>query len=296
MNWYSTVDEFLAMLRLERKSAENTVLAYRNDLSQFCRHLEATLDTEARWSSVTQEHISAYVAQIRGGYSSATVARKIAALKTLFAWMHKRGIATLNPATDMRAPRIERKAPRTLTQDETVRLIDAPTSVSPPRAARDRALLEFLYSTGMRVSEAIALKMSDLDLERGEARCVGRAGRPRVAPISPKAVAAIRAYLAGGRSEFLGNSPSDAVFLNPSGAALTRQAVWLMTRQHARAAGLDGDVTPHTLRHSRAAHMLDEGVDARRVQEWFGHANISTTQAYRINRAVAVIPAPPAAP
>jgi integrase/recombinase XerD len=138
--------------------------------------------------------------------------------------------------------------------------------------------------------------MSDLDLDRGEARCVGRAGRPRVAPISLKAVAAIRAYLAGGRSEFLGNTPSDAVFLNPSGAALTRQAVWLMTRQHARAAGLDGDVTPHTLRHSRAAHMLDEGVDARRVQEWFGHANISTTQAYRSNRAVAVIPAPPEAP
>lgn len=290
MNWQSTVDEFLVMLRTERRSAENTLLAYRNDLGQFCRHLAATLPESATWASVTQEQIAAYIAAIRQRYTSSTIARKIAALKTLFAWTQSRGLSASNPAVDMRAPRIDRKAPRMLTQDQTVRVIEVLASASQSRSLRDRALLEFLYSTGMRVSEAISLRLADLDLERGEARCIGRGARPRVAPLTPRAVAAMRQYLATARAELLGNGPSDIVFLNPSGAGLTRQAVWLMTRQHARAAGIDGDVTPHTLRHSRAAHMLDEGVDAKRIQEWFGHANISTTQAYRPSRAIAVIP------
>lgn len=290
MNWRTVIEAYIEMLRSERKAAENTVLAYRNDLGQFVAYLERALPHDADWASVGHDDVAGFISEIRAGYSSSTIARKIAALKALFAWLKSQGLTSLNPAVNMRAPKIERAPPRTLSQEETVRLLEAATNASPARMLRDRALLEFLYSTGMRVSEAIALRMSDLDLERGEARCAGRGARARAAPISPRALVALKAYLAGPRVELLGGGQTDILFLNSSGAGLTRQAVWLMTRQHALAAGLGGDVTPHTLRHSRAAHMLDEGVDPKRVQEWFGHANISTTQSYRPNRSVAVVP------
>jgi integrase/recombinase XerD len=181
----------------------------------------------------------------------------------------------------LKSPRVEKRAPRLLTPEEINRLFEAASTGTQPRSSRDRALLEVIYSTGMRVSEAINLRVSDVDLEHGEVRCAGRGNRERRAPLLPRTVSALRDYLARARLDLVGSASSDYVFLNPQGARLTRQAVWLMTRQYSKAADIEGEVTPHTLRHSRAAHMLDGGEDVRRVQEWLGHANLATTQMYQ---------------
>jgi integrase/recombinase XerD len=279
MQWQSTIDEFLKFLETERSSSVNTVLAYRNDLGQFMEYLVQTAPNDGEWSSVSQDSIVNYVDTLtQRGYTKSTIARKIAALKTLFHWLNQRGIMHDDPTLRLKSPRVDKRTPRLLSQEEVNNLIDATAGVSQPRASRDRALLEVVYSTGMRVSEAINLRLGDVDLEENQVRCTGRGNRQRKAPLLPRAVEALRDYLNNARVELMGNISTDFVFLNPQGTKLTRQAVWLMTRQYAKAAGIEGDVTPHTLRHSRAAHMLGDGEDVRRVQEWLGHANLATTQ------------------
>ena len=282
MQWQSTIDDFLKFLETERSSSVNTVLAYRNDLSQITDHLSQTLPTDSDWSAITQETIVSYVDSLtQRGYTKSTIARKIAALKTLFHWLSQHGLMHDDPTLRLKSPRVDKRTPRLLSQEEVNALIDATATVSQPRSARDRALLEVVYSTGMRVSEAINLRLEDIDLQSNELRCMGRGNRQRKTPLLPRAIEALRDYLGSARVELMGNASTDYVFLNPQGTRLTRQAVWLMTRQYARVAGIEGDVTPHTLRHSRAAHMLGDGEDVRRVQEWLGHANLATTQMYQ---------------
>lgn len=282
MQWQSTIEEFLKFLETERNSSVNTVLAYKNDLGQYTEYLTQNAPAEGDWSAINQETIVGYVdALTQRGYTKSTIARKIAALKTLFHWLNQRGLMHDDPTLRLKSPRVDKRTPRLLTQLEVNSLIDATAQVQLPRAARDRALLEVVYSTGMRVSEAINLRLGDIDLETNEVRCMGRGNRQRKAPLLPRAVDAIRVYLEHARTELMGNVSTDFVFLNPQGAKLTRQAVWLMTRQYAKSAGIEGEVTPHTLRHSRAAHMLGDGQDVRRVQEWLGHANLATTQMYQ---------------
>lgn len=282
MQWQATIDDFLKFLESERSSSVNTVLAYRNDLSQFTDYISQTLPADSEWSAITQETIVNYVDSLtQRGYTKSTIARKIAALKTLFHWLSQHGQMADDPTLRLKSPRVDKRTPRLLTQEEVNALIDATATVSQPRSSRDRALLEVVYSTGMRVSEAINLRLEDIDLQANEVRCLGRGNRQRKAPLLPRAVEALRDYLANARVELMGNISTDYVFLNPQGTRLTRQAVWLMTRQYAKLGGIDGDVTPHTLRHSRAAHMLGNGEDVRRVQEWLGHANLATTQMYQ---------------
>lgn len=285
MDWQSGIEEFLEHLRTHRNASPNTIWAYKNDLSQFAEYLTRHQPTDATWSVITHDTLADYVATLcQRGYTTSTVARKIAALKAFFHWLNQQGIIHEDPSLMLKSPRVEKRAPRLLNPDEIERLFEAAAAAAQPRSARDRALLEVIYSTGMRVSEAINLRLDDLSLETNEVRCVGRGNRERMAPLLPRAVAALRDYLAQARMELAGNNTTDYVFLNPQGAKLTRQAVWLITRQYAKSAGIDGDVTPHTLRHSRAAHMLNSGQDARRVQEWLGHANLATTQMYRQRR------------
>lgn len=285
MDWQSGIAEFLEYLRTDRDASPNTIWAYKNDLSQFAEHLTLHLPAESTWSAITHDTLTDYVAALtQRGYTTSTIARKIAALKTLFHWLNQGGIIGEDPSLKLKSPRVEKRAPRLLSADEIGRLFEAAAATAQPRSARDRALLEVIYSTGMRVSEAINLRLDDLSLETNEVRCVGRGHRQRMAPLLPRAVAALSDYLSQARMDLAGNNNTDYVFLNPQGAKLTRQAVWLITRQHAKSAGIDGDVTPHTLRHSRAAHMLNSGEDVRRVQEWLGHANLATTQMYRQRR------------
>ena len=282
MQWQTTIEVFLNFLETERSSSVNTVLAYKNDLGQFIEYLKTSVPPENDWASINQETIVSYVEVLtKRGYTKSTIARKIAALKTLFHWLNKQGQMPDDPTLLLKSPRVDKRAPRLLSQQEVNNLIDATAQAPIPRAARDRALLEVIYSTGMRVSEAINLRLGDIDLEMQEVRCAGRLNRPRKAPLLPRAMDAMREYLDHTRTELMGHVSTDYVFLNPQGTRLTRQAVWLMTRQYARLAHIDGEVTPHTLRHSRAAHMLGDGQDVHRVQEWLGHANLATTQMYQ---------------
>jgi integrase/recombinase XerD len=293
MEWRSTINEFLEYLQQVKQSSANTVMAYRNDLTQFADFLGTTLPGNATWADIKPEHIDAYVARLTAGsYTPSTTARKIAAMKTLFHWLAQdRGdrprYVNDDPTVHLRSPKVQKRAPRVLTEEEVSRLFEAASKMPPPRSLRDRALLEVIYSTGMRVSEAINLKLGDIDFESAAVRCAGRGTRQRVSPLTVNAMNALRDYLDHARADMMGSATTDFVFLNPLGTKLTRQAVWQLTRQYAQQAGIEGELTPHTLRHSRAAHMLNSGEEIKRVQEWLGHANLATTQMYRPKTAAA---------
>ena len=285
MNWQTGISEFLQQIQASRNASQNTILAYRNDLGQFSRFLAETMPEEANWDNVKDETLIDYIAGLaQQNYSNATTARKVAALKSLFHWLNKQGMASQDPSINLRSPKVEKATPRVLSQEEVERLFNATGNGSPTRALRDRALLEIIYSTGMRVTEAISLRMNDLDLERCEVKCAGRGTRNRRAPLTPSALASLQNYINQARPASASRLPNEFLFRNPAGSNLTRQAVWLMTRQYARIAGIEGEITPHTLRHSRAAHMLQNGEDVRKVQSWLGHANITTTQAYHAKK------------
>lgn len=285
MNWQTGISEFLQHIQAGRNASQNTILAYRNDLGQFSQYLAKTLPEEATWNEVNEEILTGYIGGLSAqNYSAATTARKVAALKSLFHWMTRQGALGHDPSVNLKSPKVAKPSPRVLSQEEVERLFNATGNTSPTRTLRDRALLEIIYSTGMRVTEAINLKLADLDLEHAEVRCAGRGTRNRRAPLTQSALAALQNYMSQSRPANATNQPNEFVFLNPAGSNLTRQAVWLMTRQYARYAGIEGEITPHTLRHSRAAHMLQGGEDVRKVQSWLGHANITTTQAYHAKK------------
>ncbi|NJM41635.1 MAG: site-specific integrase, partial [Anaerolineae bacterium] len=165
MQWHATIQEFLTSLQTERNTSANTIMAYRNDLSQFADYLNTALPEELTWTSLNQGHLSDFVASIASKYATSTIARKIAAIKTLFHWLHHKGLVSDDPSMRLKPPRIEKKAPRIMSEDEVFRLFEAASRAPAPRSLRDRALLELIYSTGMRVSEAIALRLSDVDFE-----------------------------------------------------------------------------------------------------------------------------------
>ena len=297
MNWHASVAEYLQHIANERNASPNTVLAYKNDLGQFAHYLAQSMPEEASWADLSEEVLATYVAGlVSQNYTNSTTARKVAALKSLFHWLVSKGYAKLDPSLTMRSPKGEKHMPRVLSAEEVKRLMESTASNPVARALRDRALLEVIYSAGLRVTEAVNLRVSDIDLDKGEVKCAGRGNRTRQAPLLPSAVAALRAYIAQGHGEGMPLKPTDFVFLNPIGGNLTRQAVWLMTRQYAHNAGIQGDVTPHTLRHSRAAHMLQNGENVKRVQEWLGHANIATTQIYQPRPAAQAVPEPVVVP
>jgi integrase/recombinase XerD len=285
MEWRAAVEDFLKALQ-DKGTAGNTLVAYRSDLSQLASYLSVALPAEATWPDVTLTAVQDYVKQLaEQRYSASTIARKIAALKTFFRWLVQSGLIVEDPALQLRSPKIDKQTPCLLSQEAVNRLLDSVSKNGARNAQRDRALLEVIYATGMRVSEAINLRLGDINLEENVVRCV-TGKRQRAIPLTPQAAAALRTYLEGTRQDVSTGSSEDYVFVNPSGRRITRQSVWQLTRHYAQAAGLGSELTPHTLRHSRAAHMLSAGEDVRRVQAWLGHANIATTQMYRLQIAV----------
>lgn len=279
------IQEFLDHLVAEKGSSENTVAAYRNDLQQFHAFLVQPdqLGPNAEWSDVTREQLISYILFLKERqYASATVARKVAALKSFFHFLLRVGAISDDPSEDLDSPKVKKQLPQTLTPDEVDRLLALPSeSGRTPKALRDTAMLEILYATGMRVSEIASLTVDDVDLEGGAIRCMGKGSKERVMPLYPRAVEAVRDYLENGREALLGDNPKErTLFLNPRGERLTRQGLWLIIKGYARELELDDRVTPHTLRHSFATHMLNGGAGLREVQRLLGHANISTTQIY----------------
>ena len=282
---HATISEFLDFLIAEKGGSENTVAAYRNDLTQFHDFVSQTGKTSGvtDWSQLTREHLIDFILFLREReYASSTVARKVAAIKSFFQFLVRIGRITASPAEDLDSPKVRKQLPQTLTPAEVARLLAQPLeSGNSPKAIRDTALLEILYATGMRVSEAAGLTLDDLDLLGGSVRCIGKGNKERVIPLYPEAVQAVTAYIDNARNSFLGDHHGErTLFLNPRGARLTRQGLWLIVKGYAREVGMGERVTPHTLRHSFATHMLNGGAGLREVQRLLGHANISTTQVY----------------
>jgi len=273
---------FLRYLSSEKGCSENTTAAYRNDLSQFMAFLLGSSgDKLTEWAQVNRDHIIAYVIALKEReYAPSTVARKVAALKSFFRFLVACGQLTTDPTLALDSPRVRKHLPQPLSARDVARLLDAPPHTAAPKALRDRALLELLYASGMRVSEVVGLRVSDVDLVAGAVRCPGRGGRERLIPIDAHACQSLAAYIERGRPQLLRDPDDPALFLNHRGQQLTRQGLWLIIKAYAGAAQIQGEVTPHTLRHSFAAHKLDGGADLRQLQQLLGHANLSTTQVY----------------
>jgi integrase/recombinase XerD len=281
----ASIQEFLAYLTAERGSSDNTVAAYRNDLTQLHEFTagRGEASDEASWADVTREDLIEYILWLKEReYASATVARKVAAMKSFCGFLLRTGKIEDNPAEELDSPKVKKQLPQTLAPDDVDRLLALPAQIgTTPKILRDTALLEVLYATGMRVSEIAGLTLADLDLEAGTLRCLGKGNKERVMPLYAEAANAVRAYLAQGRPSLVGDNQEErTLFLNPRGEQLTRQGLWLIIKGYARQLGLEDHVTPHTLRHSFATHMLNGGAGLREVQRLLGHANISTTQVY----------------
>jgi integrase/recombinase XerD len=274
------VDDFLSHIELERGYSGNTLAAYRNDLTQFLSYL-ARRDDVATWPNVSQAVIVDYILNLKEReYSSATVARKVAAIKSFFHFLVAEGDVRDDPTAALDAPRVKKRLPRSLTREDVDKLMAAPHAVPGPKGLRDAALVEILYATGMRVSEVVALNVDDVNTASASVRCFGKGGKERIMPMYEQAVAVLRAYLEEGRVAYLRDRTEKALFLNARGTRLTRQGLWLIIKEYVEASGIDAEVTPHTLRHSFATHLLDGGAGLREVQQLLGHSNVSTTQIY----------------
>jgi integrase/recombinase XerD len=272
---------FLDFLQEEYKYSNNTTAAYKNDLGQFMKFLQAGQYDINDWSDVTPEIVDEYVEFMKEkSYASSSVARKVAAVKSFFNFLFARGIIEDNPTTNVDSPKVKKRLPKTLTAEDIEKLLQAPRQKRSPKHLRDTALLTMLYSTGMRVTEVVSLRIDDVDLQANILHCHGKDGQIRDLPLDKDTHDAVAAYLDGGRQYLVKNKEEDALFLNHRGQQLTRQGLWLIIKAYAKKANLSGEVTPHTLRHSFAAHKLDDGSDLQEVQRLLGHANISTTQIY----------------
>jgi integrase/recombinase XerD len=278
----SLVLDFLSYLELERGLSRNTLDAYRTDLHQYGEYLGSHgLDALA----VGPADISEFLAELATGEagrpacSSATVHRKAACLRSFYKQLRRDELIGDDPTAALSAPRRAKKLPQVLNYAEVQKLLAAPSG-SEPTALRDRALLEVMYACGLRASETIGLEVADVDLHEGFLRARGKGSKERLVPLGRKAIAAISSYLRGGRPKLIGDRHEAKLFVNFRGGPLSRQGLYKIVQRNARAAGLAGQMSPHTLRHSFATHLLAGGCDLRVVQEMLGHADISTTQMY----------------
>jgi integrase/recombinase XerD len=274
--------DFLAYLEFERGLSRNTLEAYRSDLLQLGGYLERT---GADVVSATHADLAGFLDELAAGsedrppVAPATLQRKVACLRSFYRHLRRDEVLDHDPTADLRAPRKSQKLPQVLSRSEVTRLLAAPRGTD-PAALRDRALLELMYACGLRASEATGLTVRDVDLRHGVLRARGKGAKERLVPVGRQAVAAVRAYAERGRPALVGLRDQDKLFVNQRGGELTRQGLYKIVQRHARAAGLDGKMSPHTLRHTFATHLLAGGCDLRAVQEMLGHADIATTQIY----------------
>jgi integrase/recombinase XerD len=280
------IESFLKYLVVEKGFSKNTEEAYRNDLYQ----LETFIAQEASkrgeipdWNKFERQEMLSYMLNLKEKkYASTTLARKIAAAKSFFKFLAEEHKIEHNPTENIASLRVGRALPKPISVAQARRLLDEPTrGEATPESKRDKAMLELLYASGMRVSELVALNLGDVDFSGGYVRCIGKGNKERMIPIYPRAAISIEEYQKEARPHIVQKRTEEkALFLNVRGERLTRQGLWQILKGYAKAANIESEVTPHTLRHSFATHMLNGGADLRMVQELLGHANISTTQVY----------------
>jgi integrase/recombinase XerC len=277
----SAISQFLRYLSVERNAAELTIKSYREDLTSLADYLHQALGRDPLPSEITPLDLRGYVSALHeAGYAKTSVARRLASLRTFYKFAQREGLAESNPAKPLRNPRPDRKLPHFLSTDEVGRLLQAPPATT-PLGLRDRAILETMYSAGLRVSETVGINDADLDLDERLLRVRGKGRRERLAPVGSFAARAIERWLKE-RTLSAKERPGLAapLFTNRFGRRLTTRSVHRMLLKHLKSAGLDSRTTPHTLRHSFATHLLDRGADIRSVQELLGHKSLVTTQIY----------------
>ena len=276
------VGDFLAYLELERGLSRNTLEAYRSDLHQFtCFLARRGLSVQGAGHSDLADFLDELAAGRDGRppVAPTTLGRKVACLRSFYRHLRREETISHDPAADLHGPRKPQRLPRVLSREEVRRLLEQPRGSS-PLALRDRALLEVMYACGLRASEAVGLELSDLDLEEGLLRARGKGNKERIVPVGRQALAALSVYLRGGRAELVGNRVQTRLLVNHRGGELTRQGLYKIVQGHARKAGLQEKMSPHTLRHTFATHLLAGGCDLRSLQEMLGHADLATTQVY----------------
>ena len=274
--------DFLAYLEFERGLSRNTLDAYRSDLLQFGAFLQ-----RRGTGAVAAGHadLAAFLGELAAGteqrpaVAAATLQRKAACLRSFYRHLRREEIIDSDPTADIRAPRKQQRLPKVLSRDEVGRLLRAPRGTE-PAVLRDRALLELMYACGLRASEAIDLELGDIDVQTGVLRARGKGAKERLVPIGREAVMAVRTYVQRGRPALVGARDERHLFVNHRGAGLTRQGLYKIVQRHAKEAGLEHKMSPHTLRHTFATHLLAGGCDLRSLQEMLGHADIATTQMY----------------
>ena len=282
-----SISSFLEHLIVERGFSRNTWEAYRNDLQQFEQFLEERLNGRGAggtpWLAVDLNLLNQYIVDLRDrkGYRDTTTARKVAAIKSFFGFLMLNGSISEDPTESLGSPRIGRTLPKCLSEDDVTRLLEVAAQAGTPESNRDATILELLYATGLRVSELVSLNISDIDFQEAYIRCWGKGSKERLVYLYPKAVAELRQYLRSARVSLLGSHKGEnALFVNHRGERLTRQWVWNILKNYSKKANIDEGITPHTLRHSFATHLLQNGASLRHVQELLGHSSISTTQVY----------------
>lgn len=274
------IQQFLDFIVEEKGYSSNTLAAYSNDLSQFMDYLEARVGS---WEEVDRETILDYIMVMKGDqeYASSTVARKVAAIKSFFHYLVDRGLLEDDPTATLDSPKVRKRLPKAIAAKELEKLLAEPAQDESPKSLRDRALLELLSATGLRVTELVSLDVDDVNLASATLRVVrSRDDAERIVPIHERAIEPLRDYLERGRIQLLRDTEEKALFVNHRGNRLTRQGLWLIVKHYVREVGITEDVTPHTLRHTFAAHLVSRKTDLEVVQELLGHANISTTQVY----------------
>jgi integrase/recombinase XerD len=278
------IAQFLNFLAVEKNASSNTIAAYRNDLAQFEIYVGAgRAPAPNRWQKVDGESVVGFVGDMRGrSYKDATIARKVAAVKSFFGFLAAEALVEQDPTEQLKSPQVGKSLPRALTIREVDDLLEQPSRRTSPEARRDKAMLELLYATGLRVTELVSLDLCDVALESDPVtvRCIGKGERERILPLHQRPVEELRQYIFHVRPRLVRNRKETALFVNRRGERLTRQGFWLILKNYAREANLDKTVTPHTLRHTYATHMLSGGMPLRNVQDALGHASISTTQIY----------------
>jgi integrase/recombinase XerD len=271
------ISAFVTYLHNIKHTSNNTELSYKRDLAKVEHFMASRGITEV--DSITKQDLIDYVKYLEDNhFAAATVSRNIASLKAFYHFMVTEKMVREDLSEDLKAPKIQKKMPAIMTPDEVVRLLEQPLGDS-PKEIRDKAMLELLYATGIRVTELITLKVSDVNMQMNVILCKDR-NKERVIPFGTAAKNALTRYLDGTRATMLENKASDVLFVNCSGQPMSRQGFWKLIKYYAKKADIQADITPHTLRHSFAAHLVENGADLRSVQEMLGHSDISTTQIY----------------
>ena len=271
------IDAFILYLHNMKKTSANTEMSYRRDLYKVQVFMENKGIADI--GDVTKKDLDDYVADLeKQNFKAATISRNIASIKAFYHYLVDEGIVEEDVSEDLKAPKIEKKIPEILTTDEVIRLLNQPKGDS-PKEIRDKAMLELLYATGIRVTELITLKLSDVNMQMGYIVCRD-SNKERIIPFGREAKLALVRYLDKTRTSMLVDNDGDLLFSNCSGQSMSRQGFWKLIKYYAKKADIQSDITPHTLRHSFAAHLVENGADLRSVQEMLGHSDISTTQIY----------------